>query len=526
MMDSVVELSRIQFAFTAIVHFLFVPLTLGLSWMLLIMESVYVMTGKQVYKDMTQFWGKLFAINFAMGVVTGLTMEFQFGQNWAYYSYYVGDIFGIPLAIEGSVAFMLESTFLGLFFFGWNKLSKQQHLASTLMLAIGSNLSALFILVANAWMQYPTGAEFNYATMRMELLSFSDVFFNPVAQVKFVHTLSAGYVTAATFVLGISSFYLLKGRDIGFAKRSFAIAAGFGLASVLSVIVLGDESGYEIGDVQQTKLAAIEAEWETQPAPAGFTIFGIPNQAEMRTDYEIKVPWVLGLIATRSIDEKVVGLKDLMTEHEAKIRKGMLAYGLLDELRNTKTPSADKIKAFDDVKKDLGYGLLLKRYTDKVVDATEADIKNATKDTIPNVFVTFWSFRLMVGAGFILLLLYVLAIYGGMKKTVWTNKAFLWFAVCCIPLPWIAAELGWIVAEMGRQPWTIGGVLPTFLSVSSITGRDVFLSLSGFVILYSVLVAIEVFLMMKYVKLGPSSLGTGRYFHERFSINNIKSRSE
>lgn len=518
MMDSVVELSRIQFAFTAIIHFLFVPLTLGLSWMLLIMESVYVMTGKQIYKDMTQFWGKLFAINFAMGVVTGLTMEFQFGQNWAYYSYYVGDIFGIPLAIEGTVAFMLESTFLGLFFFGWNKLTKPQHLAATLMLAIGSNLSALFILIANAWMQYPIGAEFNYETMRMELTSFADVFFNPVAQVKFVHTLSAGYVTAATFVLGISSYYLLKGRDVAFAKRSFAIAAGFGLAAVLSVIVLGDESGYEIGDVQQTKLAAIEAEWETQPAPAGFTVFGIPNQAEMRTDYEVKIPWVLGLIATRSLDEKVYGLKDLIAEHEVKIRNGMVAYGLLNNLRTTTNPAPETIQAFDAVKQDLGYGLLLKRYTDNVVDATEADIKNAAKDTIPNVFVTFWSFRIMVACGFLLLLLYVLAIYGGMKKTVWHNRTFLWFAVCCIPLPWVAAELGWIVAEMGRQPWTIGGVLPTFLSVSSVTGRDVLFSLSGFVILYSVLIVIEVFLMLKYIKLGPSSLGTGRYHHEKFAL--------
>ncbi len=515
MMDSVVELSRLQFAFTAIVHFLFVPLTLGLSWMLVIMESVYLMTGKQIYKDMTQFWGKLFAINFAMGVVTGLTMEFQFGQNWAYYSYYVGDIFGIPLAIEGSVAFMLESTFLGLFFFGWDKLSKPQHLAATFMLALGSNLSALFILIANAWMQYPVGAEFDYQTMRMELQNFSEVFFNPVAQVKFVHTLSAGYVVAATFVLGISAFYLLKGRDLAFAKRSFAIAAGFGLASVLSVIVLGDESGYEIGDVQKVKLAAIEAEWNTESAPAGFTLFGIPNQTEMRTDYAVKIPWVMGLMATRSFNEEVKGLKPLIAEHEHKIREGMIAYGLLSELRHTDPPRAETVAAFEKVKDSLGYGLLLKRYTDKVVDATEDEIAQAAKDTIPNVFVTFWSFRVMVGCGFLLLLLYVLVIYGGMRKTVWHNRPLLWFAVFCIPLPWIAAELGWIVAEMGRQPWSIAEILPTFLSVSTVTARDVLLSLSGFVILYTILVAIEMFLMIKYIRLGPSSLGTGRYYHER-----------
>jgi cytochrome d ubiquinol oxidase subunit I len=357
----------------------------------------------------------------------------------------------------------------------------------------------------------------------MELVDFAEVFFNPVAQVKFVHTLSAGYVAASTFVLGISSYYLLKGRDMAFAKRSFAVAAGFGLASVLSVIVLGDESGYEIGDVQQVKLAAIEAEWDTQKPPAGFTLFGIPNQAEMRTDYEVKIPWMMGLIATRSFTQEVKGLKELIAEHEDKIRDGMTAYGILNQLRTQPHPSQDLIDSFDAVKDELGYGLLLKRYTDNVVDASEADIQNAAKDSIPNVFVTFWSFRVMVACGFLLLLLYLMAVYGGMKKTVWHNRPFLWFAVLCIPLPWIAAELGWIVAEMGRQPWTIGGVLPTFMSVSSVTARDVWLSLSGFVLLYGVLIVIEVFLMMKYIKLGPSSLGTGRYYHEKMAMFSSRS---
>src|SRR5476649_231744 len=278
-LDDVVNLSRLQFAATALYHFLFVPLTLGLSWMLVIMESVYVMTGKEIYRDMTKFWGKLFGINFAMGVATGITLEFQFGTNWAYYSHYVGDIFGTPLAIEGLMAFFLESTFVGLFFFGWAKLSKVQHLGVTFLVAFGSSLSALWILIANGWMNHPVGAEFNYETMRMELTSIVDVIFNPVAQVKFVHTVASGYVTGSIFVLGISSYYLLKGRDIAFARSSFAIAAGFGLASILSVIVLGDESGYEIGDVQQTKLAAIEAECETEPVPTSFTLFGLPNQA-------------------------------------------------------------------------------------------------------------------------------------------------------------------------------------------------------------------------------------------------------
>lgn len=265
--SDVVDLSRLQFAVTALYHFLFVPLTLGLSWLLVIMESVYVMTGKPIYKDMTQFWGKLFGINFAMGVTTGLTLEFQFGTNWSYYSHYVGDIFGVPLAVEGLMAFFLESTFVGLFFFGWNRLSRIQHLMVTFLVALGSNLSALWILIANGWMNNPVGAEFNYETMRMELSSLFAVIFNPVAQVKFVHTVSAGYVTASMFVLGLSSWYLLKRRDIDFALRSFAVAAGFGLASTLCVIVLGDESGYTTGEVQRMKLAAIESEWETAPPP-------------------------------------------------------------------------------------------------------------------------------------------------------------------------------------------------------------------------------------------------------------------
>ena len=262
--DEIVSLSRLQFGMTALYHFLFVPLTLGMTFILAIMESVYVMTGKEVYKDMTRYWGKLFGINFAMGVTTGLTLEFQFGTNWAYYSHYVGDIFGPILASEGWMAFFLESTFVGLFFFGWDRLSKVQHLTVTWLLALGTSLSALWILIANGWMQHPVGAEFNYETLRMEMTSFADIFFNPVAQVKFVHTVAAGYVTGSMFVLGISSWYLLNGRDIGFARRSFSIASAFGLASILSVIVLGDESGYTSGETQKVKLAAIEAEWETE----------------------------------------------------------------------------------------------------------------------------------------------------------------------------------------------------------------------------------------------------------------------
>ncbi|WP_016603135.1 cytochrome ubiquinol oxidase subunit I, partial [Yersinia pestis] len=377
-MFDIVELSRLQFALTAMYHFLFVPLTLGLAFLLAIMESVYVLSGKQIYKDMTKFWGKLFAINFALGVATGLTMEFQFGTNWSYFSHYVGDIFGAPLAIEGLMAFFLESTFVGLFFFGWDRLTKHQHLAVTWLVALGSNFSALWILVANGWMQNPIASDFNFETMRMEMLSFSELVLNPVAQVKFVHTVAAGYVTGAMFILGISSYYLLKGRDIPFAKRSFAIAASFGLASVLSVIVLGDESGYEMGDVQKTKLAAIEAEWETQPPPAAFTLFAIPNQETMENRFAIQIPYALGLIATRSLDTPVIGLRDLMSQHEVRIRNGIQAYSLLEQLRGGNTDPAVR-DAFNKAKQDLGYGMLLKRYTENVADATEEQIQLAAQ---------------------------------------------------------------------------------------------------------------------------------------------------
>lgn len=512
--ETVVDLSRLQFAMTAMYHFLFVPLTLGLAFILAIMESVYVITGKQVYKDMVKFWGKLFGINFALGVTTGLTMEFQFGTNWAYYSHYVGDIFGAPLAIEGLMAFFLESTFIGLFFFGWDRLTKVQHLAVTWLVAIGSNMSALWILIANGWMQNPVGAEFNFETMRMELTSFSALLFNPVAQVKFVHTVAAGYVTGAVFVLAISSWYLLKGRDLGFARRSFAIASAFGMASILSVIILGDESGYEIGDVQKTKLAAIEAEWHTEPAPAAFTLFGLPNQAEQRTDYAVKIPYVMGIIATRSLDTEVTGIKDLIKQHELRIRNGIKAYALLEKLRSgEKTP--ENLAAFNQHKQDLGYGLLLKKYTPTVVDASEAQIKQAALDTIPNVATVFWSFRLMVASGFLMLGLFICAFWASARKNEEKKRWLLKWALYSLPLPWIAAQTGWLVAEHGRQPWSIAEVLPVHLSTSTISAADVWGSLLALLAFYSVLLVIEMYLMIKFARLGPSSLHTGRYHFEQ-----------
>ena len=498
----VVQLSRLQFGLTAMYHFLFVPLTLGLSILLAVMESIYVTTGRSIWRDMVRFWGTLFGINFVLGVSTGITMEFEFGTNWAYYAHYVGDIFGAPLAIEGLMAFFLEATFIGLFFFGWSRLSRVQHLIVTCLMALGTNLSALWILIANGWMQYPVGARFNVATMRMEVNDFFAVLFNPVAQAKFVHTVSAGYVTGSMFVLSVSAFYLLRGRYRGMAIRSMTVAASFGLASALSVVVLGDESGYMASLNQKMKIASIEAMWKTEPAPASFTVVGIPNMDTHENDYAVRFPWVLGLIATRSLHGPVEGIDNLVSEAEQRIKSGMIAYGAMQTLR-AHPDDAGARAAFDAHVDDLGYALLLKRYTPNVTDAGEDVVAAAALDTIPPVLPLFFTFRIMVLLGFYFIALFgtmfVLASRRILERYRWLLHVCLW----SLPLPWIAAELGWLVAELGRQPWTIDGVLPTFLSVSSVPASNVWISLTGFVVFYSVLAVVEVFLMVRAIRQGP-----------------------
>ena len=503
MNETLVELSRWQFAMTAMFHFIFVPLTLGLTFMLAIMESVYVMTGKEIYKQMTKFWGKLFGINFAIGVATGLTMEFQFGMNWSYYSHYVGDIFGAPLAIEGLMAFFLESTFVGLFFFGWERLSKVQHLMATWLVAFGSNFSALWILIANGWMQYPIGSEFNVESMRMEMTSFTEVMFNPVAQVKFVHTVSAGYVTAAIFVLAISSYYLLKGKDIAFARRSFAIASSFGLASILSVIILGDESGYELGDVQKVKLAAVEAEYETHPAPAPFTIIGLPNDEHERVDYALQVPYLMGLIATRSFDEEVMGLKDHKANHRERILSGIKAFAVMDKVRSGEATEEER-EIFEQHKADLGFAMLLQPFAEDITQPSEQALQKAVEYSIPPVAPLFWSFRIMVACGGLMLILFLLSFYYSSQHKItqkrWLLKAALW----SLPLPWIASEAGWFVAEFGRQPWSIAEILPVHVSVSNLAVSDVVITMIGYSTFYTLMFIAAFYLMQKYAKKGPS----------------------
>ncbi|MGC1182577.1 cytochrome ubiquinol oxidase subunit I, partial [Legionella sp.] len=460
---------------------------------------------RDIWRQMVKYWGMLFGINFVLGIATGLTMEFQFGTNWAYYSHYVGDVFGAPLAIEGIMAFFLEATFVGLFFFGWDKLSRIQHLCCTWLLALGTNLSALWILIANGWMQNPVGAEFNFHTMRMEVTDFATVMFNPVAQAKFVHTISAGYVTGSIFVLSISAYFLLRRRNLNFAKRSMTVAVSFGLASALAVVVLGDESGQLDYNNQKMKFAAIEALWHTEDAPAAFTVIGWPNEKTMTTDYAVRLPFILGLIATHTFRTPLVGINQLIAEGKDHIKEGILAYDAL--IRLQKNPNDEQAKTdFTAHNAFLGHGLLLKKYTENVVDANEEQIDKAAHDLKPHVVPLFFSFRIMVACGFFFILLFAIGFYLSAKHKLHTSQWYLRIAFLALPLPWLAAELGWIVAEYGRQPWVVQGILPTMIGTSSVSTSQVLTSMTGFILFYSTLAVVEVYLMVKYIRLGPDNL--------------------
>ncbi|WHN65873.1 cytochrome ubiquinol oxidase subunit I [Cysteiniphilum sp. QT6929] len=519
-----VELARWQFAFVACFHFIFVPLTLGLTWIIFTMELMYVITGKQVYKDMTKFWGKLLGINFAVGVLSGLTMEFSFGLNWAYYSQFVGDIFGTPLAIEGLVAFMLESTFVGMFFLGWNKLSKKQHLCVTFCLAIGSNLSALLILVANGFMQVPAGGEFVWQTMRMETTHLWDLFINPIAQIGFAHTVIAGYVTSSVFVIGISAFYLLRKKnksDVAFAKRSMGVGLGFGLIASLMVMVMGDEQGILAYKYQPMKLAAIEAEWGTQAPPANFNVIAFPNQSERKNDFSIQIPHLLGLLATHSFDQKIYGVNtilfdgytDVMTGKEipavtTRIANGAKAYEAMMKMRDGSAAKSD-YATYNEYHQDLGYGMLLLRYLpvgEPLTQATSQQIRAAALDTVPNVSTIFWTFRIMVGIGVFMFLVMIGGLILLFRKTLWQKRWVLRTMLYMIPLPWIACLCGWIVTEHGRQPWTVYDMLPTTVSSSMINGWDILFTLVIFCLFYALLFAVEMYLMFKFARLGPSKV--------------------
>lgn len=511
----VVTLARLEFALTALIHFLFVPLTLGLSMILVIMEAAYVMSGREIWRRITKFWGLIFGINFATGLATGIAMEFQFGTNWAYLAHYVGDSAGTPLAIGSLAASFLEATFVALFFFGWDRLSKLGHLAVTGLVAIGASISTWWIVVANGWMQHPVGAHFNYRTMRMELGSFSEVLFNPVAQAEFVHTVAAGYTLGSVFVLATSAWYLLRGRNLEVARRSMAVAASFGFACSFAVVVMGEQSGYLDNEYQKMKIAAIEAQWHTEKPPAAFTLFGLPDVASHDTAASVKIPWLLGLIATRSVDTPIAGIVDLVDASKRRIISGIDAYGALQVLRmpapdsqDADAMTADEAKRrFEAHRADLGFGLLLLRYTANPGEATAQQIDAAAWMTVPNVPVLFWGFRIMVGIGLFMIVLFATAFYLASRHRFERNRWFLWTAVQSLPLPWIAAQAGWIVTEYGRQPWAVDGVLPTFLGVSAASTGTLWMSLLGFLVFFVALAGLDAFLIVRIVRRGPDGLG-------------------
>ncbi|WP_297910196.1 cytochrome ubiquinol oxidase subunit I [Thiomonas sp.] len=507
---TVVELSRWQFAATALYHFLFVPLTLGMTFMLAAMETVYVTTGREIYRRMVEFWGKLFLINFALGVATGLTMEFEFGTNWSFYSGFVGDIFGAPLAIEGLMAFFMESTFIGLMVFGWKRLSKMQHLLVTYLVALGSNLSALWILVANGFMQDPQGAHFNPVTMRMELTSLPALIFSPDAQAKFVHTSIAGYVTASIFVCGISAWYLYRGRHVELARRSFRMAALFGVLATAGVITLGDALGFVGAHAQPSKLAAMEAMWKTEPAPAPFNVVAWPDQKRRDNDFALQVPYVLTPLLTHTLNQTVPGIDDIVRDNRERIVSGVQAVQALKQL-SAKPDDAPAMAQFKAHESDLGYGFLAERYApdDDLARLSPSDLDKAAWDSIPNVFAEFWSFRLMVGMGLLMLAFFVLSTLFTLRRDLQRHRWFLRLAPWMIPVPFLACEFGWLTAELGRQPWTVYGLLPTWMSASTHSVGYMVFSLIGFVTLYSVFIAIEMYLMVRFIRQGPHEHDAG-----------------
>jgi cytochrome d ubiquinol oxidase subunit I len=512
---TLVDWSRAQFALTAMYHWLFVPLTLGLSFIMAIMESVYVRTGDPHWKRTTRFWMTLFGINFAIGVATGLILEFEFGTNWSNYSWFVGDIFGAPLAVEGIMAFFLESTFVAVMFFGWNKVSKKFHLASTWLVAIGASLSALWILVANAWMQNPVGMRFNPDTARNEMIDFWAVLFSPTAINKFLHTVTSGYVLAALFVIGISAWFLLHNRELLFAKRSMLVASVFGLIMGAFLIMTGDESAREAARVQPMKFAAMEGLYDgRRNAPlVAVGLFAKPKPPDDPTEQEflvkIEIPNMLSYMAFLDPHAFVPGIKDLVKgnpdegilSYPEKIERGKIAIQILKEykqaLQNDEKEQAAILRAkFDDQKfldnyfRYFGYG-----YYD-----------NPT-NMVPSVPVNFYSFHIMVILGIHFMILFLVIFILLFKDILHKKRWVLFVALFTIPLAYVASMAGWMLAEFGRQPWVIQDLMPTIAAVSKIDSSAVQITFWLFAVLFTALLIAEVRIMASQVKKGPKTEG-------------------
>ncbi|MDR1091200.1 MAG: cytochrome ubiquinol oxidase subunit I [Prevotella sp.] len=507
---SLIDWSRAQFAMTAMYHWLFVPLTLGLGIIMAIMETMYVRTGNEQWKKTAKFWMVLFGINFAIGIATGLILEFQFGTNWSNYSLFVGDIFGAPLAIEAIVAFFMEATFISIMFFGWKRVSKKAHLAATWLTITGATISALWILVANSWMQHPVGMEFNPETSRNEMVDFWAVALSPVALNKFLHTVISSWILGSVFVAGIAGWYMLKKKNPEFARQSMKVAATFGLAASLLTLYTGHGSAQQIADKQPMKLAVMEGLYEGKEG-VGLIAFAIPNPAKKSyTDdvdpylVNISIPKGLSWLSFGELDAYVPGIKDIINggykepdgnlalsfaEKKAKGETARLALGDYKKAKEAgdETAALQQKKVLMDNYAYFGYGYL-----------------DTPEQLIPNIPLTYWSFHIMVYlGGYFILLFAVLCFLVYRKKDLENKKWLLWVCIWTIPLAYIAGQAGWMVAEIGRQPWAIQDVLPLQAAVSAISAKSVVITFFLFLALFSALLVAEIKIMLNQIKKGP-----------------------
>ena len=508
---SLVDWSRAQFALTAMYHWLFVPLTLGLGLIIGCMETIYYRTRDERWKRITKYWMNLFGVNFALGIATGIILEFQFGTNWSNYSWFVGDIFGAPLAIEGIMAFFMEATFIAVMFFGWNKVSKRFHLASTWLTAIGATISALWILVANSWMQYPVGMKFDPETARNVMDDFWALVLSPVAVNKFFHAVSSGWVLGGIFVVGVSAWYLIKNRENFLARNSIRVGAWVGLIGTLVVAYTGDGSAYQVADKQPMKLAAMEGVYNGKNGQE-LIAFGILNpdkkydNDEKEFLFDIPIPKLLSILATREIDGFVPGINDIINggyvdknlkgeeiialSAQEKMERGRLAIAALADFNTARkdndTEAMNEAKARLEANYEyFGYG-----YIDSV------------EQLIPHVPFVFYSFHIMIILGGYFLLFFIFILVLSYKEKLQKLKWVLWIAVLTIPLGYVCLESGWIVAEMGRQPWVIQDIMPTFAAISNIEVASVQTTFWMFAVLFTVLLIAEVGIMLKQIKKG------------------------
>ncbi|HPR33081.1 MAG TPA: cytochrome ubiquinol oxidase subunit I [Prolixibacteraceae bacterium] len=512
---SLVDWSRAQFALTAMYHWLFVPLTLGTTFIIAIMETIYVKTGKPEWKKMTKFWMTLFGINFAIGVATGIILEFEFGTNWSNYSWFVGDIFGAPLAIEGIMAFFLESTFIAVMFFGWNKVSPKFHLLSSWLVAIGANLSALWILVANAWMQSPVGTTFNPETARNEMTSFWEVLFSPVAINKFLHTITSGFVLSALFVIGISAWFLLRRRHVVLARKSILVAAIFGVVSSLALIGTGDGSAKQVAKLQPMKLAAMEGLYNGSEGVGLIAIGAFKSTSAEQNEklkdlaFKIEIPKFLSFLAYGKWNAFVPGVNDLINGNP---ERGILP--VAEKMKRGKQ-AIEKLSAYKDARNANDENLsasLLSELTDPAYQENYfrylgyGHIQDSNF-LIPNIPLVFYSFHLMVALGFLFVLIFILSLWWVIKGKLETKRWFLYTALFMIPLAYLASELGWVVAELGRQPWVIQDLMPTTTAVSRISTTSVQITFGLFAVIFTTLLLAEVKIMLKQIKIGPKDEG-------------------